>query len=132
MVSGAKVKHFKDRVDSIYHAKQREIYAKDPEVKSDWVGLIIDGKGVMKPEEDIRAIIGQIRERDSCPRTVDPVRFFEFSGEKAEAEAAEKARNARVAERQAELDALHTKALDMVFFASDAECLAIIHEMEAF
>lgn len=130
MVSASKIKFFKERLEEIKREKLSALVSKYPEIKVDYQSLILQGKGLMRSEEEIREMVGNLR--SSCPLTIDVSRLFSFTNEREEAirqnaEVDKKHQEARKAFLQ-----LCKDAMDLVYFGTDEQLKKALDGLQAF
>lgn len=130
MVSNQKIRFFVGRVEGIEKRKMEEISAKYPEIQTDYVALIGNGKAKMKSEEEIRRIVSNVS-RYSCPPMVEVLSLFEFNGEREKAKKAEDARRDMIGEEKNEFKAKVKAAMDLVYFGTDEQLKTALEELEA-
>jgi hypothetical protein len=129
MVSNQKIKFFVKRVEQINKNKIEEIRNKYPEIKTDYVSLIKNGKGVIKSEEEIRNIIGDVS-KYSCPAVIEVTKLFTFKNERT---IAEKEENKRIEKINKEIDNIkkHVKnAMDLIYFGKDEDLQNALNDLE--
>lgn len=130
MVSASKIKFFKGRLEEIKREKLLDLAKEYPEIKVDYQSLILQGKGLMRSEEEIREMVGNLR--SSCPLTIDVSRLFSFTNEREEAikqnaEVDKKHQAARKAFLQ-----LCKDAMDLVYFGTDEQLKKALDGLQAF
>jgi hypothetical protein len=130
MVSNQKIRFFVQRIEAIERKKWEEIEKKYPEIKTDYMALIVQGKGKLKTEKEIRETISSVS-RYQCPPMVEVLSLFSFNGEREKAKKAEESRRDKMVEEKTAFTARIKDAMDLVYFGTDEQLMKAIRGLEA-